>query len=520
MIQSVWGSARGQFLSACLIFGIIMIPSFAIAQTTLDPQTTLDQWVNSTIAPVANAFSGFIFTAVPVGEAAIPLIVAWLIAAAIILTVYNRFINFRHFGLAIKVVRGLYDDPRDKGEVTHFQALTAALSATVGLGNIAGVAVAIGIGGPGATFWMILAGFLSMTTKFVECTLATKYRVIRPDGVVSGGPMYYLKIGLTEKGMPRLGAFLAFMFAICCVVGSFGGGNMFQVNQAFQQVEAVTGGVDSVLHGNGWAFGLVMAGLVAMVIIGGIRSIARVTSRLVPFMCAVYVIAALTILLTHASDIPAAFAAIISGAFSPEGVGGGIVGVLIVGFQRAAFSNEAGIGSAPIAHAAVKTNEPASEGLVALLEPFIDTVVICTMTALVIIITGSYMNGELDGISMTSTAFGSVLAWFPYILAVAVVLFAFSTQITWSYYGLKAWTYLWGDTKVADVSYKLIFCTFTVIGASMSLGPVIDFSDAAMFLMAVPNLIGVYILAPVARRELKHFVERIKSGEIAARTRP
>jgi AGCS family alanine or glycine:cation symporter len=481
-------------------------------------EITLDERINNAVGPFTNAFADIVFTAVPVNGVDFPLIVMWLITAGILMTFYNRFVNLRCIPLALRIVRGDYDDPDDRGEVTHFQALSAALSATVGLGNIAGVAVAIGLGGPGATFWMIIAGLFSMTTKFVECTLATKYRKIREDGVVSGGPMYYLKYGLAEKGFPRLGAALGAIFAVFCVFGSFGGGNMFQVNQAFQQFEAITGGTDSFFHGRGWLFGLIMAVMVGMVIIGGIRSIAKVTAKLVPFMCAIYVTAAIIILIGHADQIPAAFGAIIDGAFSPEGVGGGIVGVLIQGIRRAAFSNEAGIGSAPIAHAAVKTNEPVTEGLVALLEPFIDTVIICTMTALVIVITGMYKQPDLDGISMTSAAFGDVITWFPVLLSIAVVLFAFSTQITWSYYGLKAWTYLLGDSRSSELTYKLIFCTFTVIGATFGLGAVVNFSDAAMFAMSLPNLIGVYMLAPVARRELNSFLERIKQGKVAIST--
>ncbi len=496
---------------------VICFSHAAMAEPLAASGPTLDQRINTAIGPFTDAFSGIVFAAIPVNGIEFPVIVMWLITAGVLLTIYTRFTNIRRFGLALRIVRGDYDDPEDRGEVTHFQALSAALSGTVGLGNIAGVAVAIGLGGPGATLWMIIAGFFGMTSKFMECTLATKYRKIREDGVVSGGPMYYLKQGLAEKGMPRIGAALAVIFSIFCVCGSFGGGNMFQVNQAFQQVEGITGGANSFFHGQGWIFGLIMAGVVGLVIIGGIRSIARVTAKLVPIMCFIYVGAAIVILFEHASGIPAAFHAIVSGAFSPESIGGGIVGVIIQGFRRATFSNEAGVGSAPIAHAAVKTNEPVTEGLVALLEPFIDTVVICTMTALVIVITNTYQQTDLDGVSMTSAAFGDVITWFPLVLSLAVVLFAFSTQITWSYYGLKAWTYLVGDTKSAELSYKLLFCTFTVIGASLNLDKVVDFSDAAVFAMSLPNLIGVYILAPVARRELDNFLARIKSGEAAVR---
>lgn len=492
----------------------------AAAQTTADlagaPEMGMDARINAAIGPLADAFAGIIFYSVPVMGADLPLIVVWLITAALFFTVYFGFINFRGFGHALRLVRGDYEDPNDRGEVSHFQALTAALSGTVGLGNIAGVAIAVSLGGPGATFWMILAGLLGMTSKFTECTLGVKYRRVNADGTVSGGPMYYLSQGLAERGMGGLGRFLAVFFAIMCVGGSLGGGNMFQINQAFQQFVNVTGGDASPLAGRGWIFGLVAAVLVGIVIIGGIRSIVRVTEKVVPFMCGLYVLAGLVVILVHWAEIPAAFGAIITGAFSPEGVAGGFVGVLIQGFRRAAFSNEAGIGSAAIAHSAVRTKEPVTEGYVALLEPFVDTVIVCTVTALVIVITGTYGTPGTDGVSLTSQAFGSTIGWFPYVLAVAVILFAFSTMISWSYYGLKSWTYLFGETRAADVSFKLLFCVFVVIGSSLQLGAVVDFSDAMIFAMSLPNLIGLYLLAPVVRRELANYRAKLRSGEIRA----
>jgi len=483
---------------------------------------SLDERINEMMEPATAAISSVIFYSIQfTDEVAVPFVLIWLVFGAIVFTIYMKFINIRGFGLAIDIVRGVYSDPNDKGEVSHFQALTAALSGTVGLGNIAGVAIAISLGGPGATFWMIIAGMIGMSSKFVECTLGVKYRVENEDGSVSGGPMYYLSRGLAEKGWGGVGKVLAVFFAIMCIGGSIGGGNMFQVNQAFQQFEMVTGGTESFIHGQGWLFGLVMAGLVGVVIIGGIKSIARVTDKIVPFMCGVYVLAALVILFGNFSEIPTAFSLIISGAFSPMAIAGGFVGVLIQGFKRAAFSNEAGIGSASIAHAAVKTNEPITEGLVALLEPFIDTIVVCTMTALVIVITGTvdiagvwHPLGEGDGISLTSTAFASTISWFPLILAVAVILFAFSTMITWSYYGIKCWKFLFGNTRVADISYKVMFCGFVVLGAAMSLGSVVDFSDAMIFAMCFPNIIGLYILAPNVKADLISYLKRIKSGEI------
>lgn len=443
----------------------------------------------------------------------LPFVLVWLILGATIFTLYFGFVNIRKFKLSIDIVRGKYTDPNESGEVSHFQALTAALSATVGLGNIAGVAIAISLGGPGATFWMIVAGLIGMSSKFVECTLGVKYRKIDERGVVYGGPMYYLSEGLRLKGMGGLGKVLAVFFAVMCIGGSFGGGNMFQVNQAFKQFTNVipsAGPLDQ-----GWVFGVMMAVLVAMVIIGGIRSIARVTEKIVPIMVAVYVIAALIIIFGHITEVPHSIGLILGGAFSPAAVAGGFVGVLIQGFRRAAFSNEAGIGSASIAHAAVRTNNPVSEGLVALLEPFIDTVVVCTMTAIVIIITGNYLDAEAaDGIALTSAAFSDVISWFPYVLALAVMLFAFSTMISWSYYGLQSWKYLFGKGRTADISYKVVFCVFVVIGAAMDLDPVVGFSDAMIFAMSFPNVLGMFFLMPVVKQELKNYLHRIKTGEI------
>jgi AGCS family alanine or glycine:cation symporter len=463
-----------------------------------------------------------------------------LILGALYFTFYFKFINFSGFKTSFNTVRGHYDDidhhssmiaagdstpggdiretiavESDDGEVSHFQALTAALSATVGLGNIAGVAIAVSIGGAGATFWMIVAGFLGMASKFVECTLGVKYRDIGPDGTVYGGPMYYLTKGLSSKGMESLGKVLATLFAIFVIGGSLGGGNMFQANQAFQLVENITGGEASFLAGKGWLFGTIMAILVGIVIIGGIKKIAKVTDKIVPFMVLIYVVAALFVILINYDRIGWAFGEIISGAFSPVGIAGGVIGVLVQGFRRAAFSNEAGVGSASIAHSAVKTKYPASEGMVALLEPFIDTVLVCTMTALVLIITGNVNaeNASLDNaqaILLTSGAFESAISWFPYVLTVAVVLFAFSTMISWSYYGYQGWAYLFGKNKNVEYIYKVMFCLFVIVGASSSLNNVIDFSDAMIFAMMVPNMIGLILLSPKVKEELSKYLEAIK----------
>jgi AGCS family alanine or glycine:cation symporter len=479
-------------------------------------QSGIDQRINDAIRPASDAVAGFIFTSFPVAGVDIPVVLVWLIIAATIFTFYFRFINLRAFRHGFQLVRGDYNNPQAAGEVTHFQALATALSGTVGLGNIAGVAVAVSLGGPGATFWMILAGLLGMSSKFTECTLGVKYRNEYADGTVSGGPMYYLTKGLKERGFPRLGKLLAVLFAIFCIGGSFGGGNMFQANQSFSQLVNVTGGEASWLADKGWLFGLVVAAAVGLVIIGGIKGIARVTSKIVPFMAVTYVTAGIIIIFANLPAVPGAFAAIFHGAFSPEGIAGGFIGVLFQGFKRAAFSNEAGIGSAAIAHSAVQTNRPVTEGIVALYEPFVDTVVVCTITALVIIITGSW-DPSVDpgaGVQLTSKAFESAIGWFPWVLTVAVVLFAFSTMISWSYYGLKCFTFLFGESRAVDITYKFLFLFFVVVGSSMQLGAVIDFSDAMIFAMAFPNILGLYFLLPVVKRELNEYWDDYKQGRL------
>ena len=477
----------------------------------------IDATINDAFTEVSTRVQSVIFYTVTIAGATFPLVVAWLALAAIIFTIYYRFINFRGFTHAIRLVRGEYTRPDEVGEVSHFQALATAVSGTVGLGNIAGVAVAISLGGPGATFWMIVAGFLSMTTKFAECTLGVKYRRENADGTVSGGPMFYLSRGLAEQGMVGLGKVLAVAFAIFTIFGSLGGGNAFQSNQAFAQMRAVTGGEDGFLGGGaaGVLFGIVLAAFVGVVIIGGIKRIAKVTDKLVPFMAVFYLLSCLIVLVFNIGAVPEAIGLIFAGAFSPEGVAGGIVGVLIVGVQRAAFSNEAGLGSAAIAHSAVQTNRPVTEGYVALLEPFIDTVVICTMTALTIVITGAYTRQGTEGVQLTSDAFETVLPWFPNVLAVAVVLFAFSTQLAWSYYGSKATAYLSNESRAADLVYKGVFLLFVVIGAASSLDIIIGFSDAMIFAMSIPNLIGVYLLVRVVKRELTDYEADRRSGVVS-----
>ncbi len=505
-----------------------------ITQTFTIPQESVAEYFNGTFKPVVDAFASVIFwdpfyamglydnrvrtdegdlALQPNGDVrtnSIPFIVIWLIFGAIFFTIRMGFVNFWGWRHSISLVRGKFDEDDAPGEVTHFQALATAVSATVGLGNIAGVAVAISLGGPGATFWLIIAGLFGMASKFTECTLGVKYRDIGEDGVVEGGPMRYLRKGLARKNMAGLGKVLAVIFAVLAIGASFGGGNMFQANQAYQQLS----GQFTMLEGYGPVFGLVLAILVGVVILGGIQSIAKVTEKIVPFMAGTYIVAALVIIGKNIGNIGEAFELIIDGAFSPSALLGGFIGVMIQGFRRAAFSNEAGVGSAAIAHSAAKTKHPVSEGFVGLLEPFIDTVLVCTLTALVLIFTGYYDDAGMGGATLTSKAFGSVISWFPYVLVVAIFLFAFSTMISWSYYGLRAWTFLFGRTKLTEISYKLLFLLFIIIGSSVSLGAVLDFSDMMILAMALPNIVGLILLSGEVRAELKDYWKRYKRGEI------
>lgn len=503
----------------------------------------LDERIDKAFGEATGWFVDLIFYQVPIAGVPVFWVLFPLILGATFFTIYFRAPGIRLFRVAVNTVRGKYEKveelPSDlnivdgdepdtirvegaEGEVNHFQALTAALSATVGLGNIAGVAVAVTIGGPGATFWMILAGLLGMSSKFVECTLGVSFREVDKEGRVFGGPMYYLSKGLAARKMAGLGKVLAAVFAIMCIGGSFGGGNMFQSNQA-ATIFLNSIGVESSYGGT--VFGLIMSVLVGIVILGGIKRIATVTEKVVPFMAVIYVGAALMIIFMNMEHVPAAFSAIYHGAFGTSAVAGGMLGVLVQGFRRAAFSNEAGVGSAAIAHSAVKTRHAASEGIVALLEPFIDTVVICTMTALVIVIynvEGIFPYGDaagnahmadgstLTGVDLTAHVFDSAIPHFSYVLTIAVVLFAFSTMISWSYYGLQSWNYLFGKGKRTTNTYKFLFCVFVVIGAAANMGSVLDFSDAMIFAMMVPNMIGLIILLPVVKKKLAEYLAEIR----------
>lgn len=502
------------------LLSVLSIPS------TFAQKQGLDQRIDQAFKPFSDKVSEIVFFEI----LGVPFVLILLVASALFFTIYFGFVNIRRFPTAINVVRGKYDelDKSDsgeskEGEVTHFQALATAVSGTVGNGNIAGVALAIALGGPGATFWMVICGLLGMSSKFVECTLGVQYRDVGEDGTIYGGPMYYISKGLKERGFTNLGKVAAVFFAIFCIGGSFGGGNAAQSNQATIVLKDLMS-LESTAAG--FWIGIILAFLVGIIIIGGIKRIAQVTEKVVPFMAVMYIIACLYIILSNFLLIDDAFSLIVSEAFNPKAIGvGGVIGVLLVGFKRAAFSNEAGAGSASIAHSAVKTKYSASEGLVALLEPFIDTVVICTMTALVIIIFnfgGAFQYGGegavmIDGISyegagITSMAFGEYIPYSNIFLTIAVVLFAVSTMISWSYYGLQSWKYLFGRGKVADLTYKLLFLVFVIIGASASMNSIWAFSDAMIFAMVFPNMVGLYFLFPVVKKQLKRYTDAIKES--------
>ena len=469
---------------------------------------TLDQVINQTVQPLSDFVSSIVFFSVPVFGVSVPLVVFWLFGASIILTVYLRFVNIRGFFEAFRIINSPEERKDHPGEISHFKALTAALSGTVGLGNIASVPIAIALGGPGAAFWMVLAGFFGMTTKFVECTLAVKYRRINPDGTVSGGPMFYIEAVFSRMGFGPVGKGLAIFFAVMTLGGSM---SIFQVNQAHAQF-AVATGIDIPL-----LFGVLMAGAVLVVILGGLRRISDVTSRLVPAMAIVYLSAGVIILLVNAGAVPGAIATIVTEAFAPQAVAGGFVGALIQGIRRATYSSEAGVGSAAIAHAAVKTNTPVTEGYVALLEPFTDTVIVSLMTALIIVSTGAYLpyvgfEGDIPGIVLTSAAFATVFDWFPAVLSFSAILFAFSTLVTWAYYGTKAINYLFNESKAAEIAYKIVLCSFLATGAAVPLLTVVDFIDSMLFAMAIPNVLALYLLMPEVRRDVLAYEQAKREG--------
>ncbi len=510
--DQIMNNNRLRFASVLFILVSMFAASAVFAAEPSETTTTLNDWfgvINGYLATV------FFFDVIPGPAADMPFIVAWLVVGAVFLTVRMGFINLRMFKHAYLILRGKYQVPGAKGEVTSFQALTTALSATVGLGNIAGVAIAVGIGGPGAVFWMIVAGLLGMTSKFTEATLAQMYREVRPNGHVMGGAMEYLSRGLAEKGWGQMGKVLAILFCFLTIGASLGGGNAFQVSQSLSAVQQQI----PALVDNAWIYGVVMSVLVGIVIIGGIRRIAHTAEAIVPLMVFIYLIACLWIIIVNANQVPMVISLIVTEAFTLDAGLGGLIGVLVQGFKRAAFSSEAGIGSAAIAHAAARVKYPVRQGIVALMEPFIDTVVICTMTALVILLTGVYTDAQYaplieanKGAALTSAAFGSVISWFPIVLSVSVVLFAYSTMISWSYYGERCWTYMFGERS--SMAYRIIFVLFVIIGSMTSATNILDFSDLLLLGMAFPNFIALYMLHGKVRQALKDYLSKLRSGEL------
>lgn len=478
---------------------------------TGEAYASVDEAIDGAVKPVSDFVSSIIFAKITVMEQKVPLIVLWLLAVGVVTSFYFKFLNIRLFKLSFDLLSGKHQAKDRAGEISNWQALSTSLSATVGLGNIAGVAVAISIGGAGATVWMILAGFLGMSTKFTECALGVKYRRISDTGEVSGGPMYYITDIFAKRNLAGLGRALAIFFAVCCMGGAFGGGNMFQANQTYEMYLRVMG-EGSFFADKGWLFGIFLSVLVGVVIIGGLRSIARVSEKIFPTMAILYVLACVFILVMNASLVPDAVATIFGSAFSPASVGGGILGAMVAGIQRAVFSNEAGVGSAAITHAAVKSDSHIAQGLIAMLNPFIDTVIICTMTALVIVTTGVYVGGEgIKGIELTAKAFATAGDWTKYWLGLTVFLFAYSTLVGWYYLGERAFTYLCGDQKGKTLAFKLVYCLFVVIGCAASLSSVVDFTDSLFFAMAIPNIIVLYIALPELKKDLADYLARIKA---------
>lgn len=469
----------------------------------------LDEKIDAVFAPFSDAFSSIAFTSINLHGVQVPVLILLLIVASVVFTTYLGYINIWGFKYAISQLTKKNSGDDKCGEVSSLQALSTALSGTIGLGSIAGVAIAISVGGPGAMFWMFCGAFFGMASKFCECTLAVKYRRFNDDGTVSGGPMFYIAHGLTRKGMRPLGQFLALFFALMCIPASLGGGNMLQANQATNQIINITGGTNSFFYNNGWICGLIIATLIGLTIIGGIKSISKVASKVIPLMCAMYVFMALFIIFTHFTQIPEVFTTVFREAFMPNSVTGGVIGCIVIGMRRSIQSNEAGAGSAPIAYAASKTKEPVSQGFISLLEPFF-TILVCSMTAFVIIITKEYLsyNSGITGIQLTSAAFGNAFPCAQYILSIVIILFALTTVISWAYYGQKAWGYIFGEGKKRIKTFQIIFCFFTVIGCSMNLQSVVDFTDATMLAMAFPNLIALFILMPEIKKDLKDYCKR------------
>ncbi|MBQ4646835.1 MAG: alanine:cation symporter family protein [Candidatus Gastranaerophilales bacterium] len=479
--------------------------------TTRALAMNVDSFIDEKVAPVTDAIADVIFFQVSLFGTKIPLIILWILFAGIFFTIYFKGICVWGFKHAVDMVAKPAEKSKgDCGDVSSFQALATALSGTIGIGSIAGVAISISIGGPGAAFWIFAGALLGMSIKFVEATLAVKYRRFNEDGSVSGGPMHYIAHGLTRKKLRWLGQPLSVLFAILCIGGGITGGNMIQINQVARQIATITGGENSFFVGNAWVLGLIVAILIALVIVGGIKGIAKVTSILTPAMCALYLLAGSIVILANIKALPAAISSIFVQAFAPEAVAGGIFGVIVIGLRRSVQSNEAGTGAAAIVYAAAQTKEPVSQGFVALLETFL-TGVLCLFTSFAIIFSGVLDNahiGEISGIELASNAFGTVASFLPILLSVIATLFAMSTLISWAYYGQKAWTFMFGEGKKRVLAFNLIYCVFIVIGSVMNVKSIIDITDAMMIAMCIPNVIALYVLCPEVKRDLEGYCRR------------
>ncbi len=476
----------------------------------------VDALMDKYVAPVSDSIANVIFYPLTFGETQIPIIIFWILFAGIFFTVFFKGISIWGLKHAIETVAKPADKNSDSnGEVSSFQALATALSGTIGIGSIAGVAISISIGGPGAAFWIFAGALLGMSIKFVEATLAVKYRRFNLDGTVSGGPMHYIAHGLTRKKLRWLGQPLSAIFAVLCIGGGITGGNMIQINQTAHQIIFITGGEQSIFHGFAWVLGAIAAILIGMVVMGGIKSIAKVTTILTPTMCAMYIISGLIVILANFTNIPHAIALIIKEAFNPTAVAGGVFGTIIIGLRRSVQSNEAGTGAAAIVYATAQTKEPVSQGFVALLETFL-TGVLCLFTSFAIVFSGACTHAakEISGIELASNAFQSVIPFFPVILSIIAVMFAMSTLISWAYYGQKAWTFLLGEGKKRVLTFNLIYCLFIIIGSAMNVKSIIDITDAMMIAMCVPNIIALYVLAPEIKRDLIDYCKRHNVGKI------
>jgi AGCS family alanine or glycine:cation symporter len=479
----------------------------------------LDSLIDSMLSPIADKISGIIFYSVTIHGVKVQLLVALLMFAAFYFTLRTKFIGIWGFKHAVKLLTKNYTHKdaikrKKKGEVSSFQALTATISASAGIGNVAGSAAAVSLGGPGVIFWMVTAGFFSMALKFSEVLLGIKFREVNPDGTVAGGPMYYIKNGLKyNKYLKGFAPYLSKIYAVCCIFAMIGGWNLFQINAMTTQITEVTGGKNSFFYGQSWLLGLIVAIITYFTIIGGIKAIGKFTSKVTPVMCTLYVTSAFIICLMNIGHIPSTIHLILSQAFHPKALAGGAFTCMLWGFRRAMFANESGLGTAPIAFSAVKTSKPVAQAFIAMLQPFVDTVIVGSATAFVIVVSGVYLTHTgLAGIEMTSSAFATVCPFFPILLTFMASCFVLSTMLCGSYYGVKSWNFLFGESIVTTRTFQIIYCIFIIIGSAMNFKSIINLSDAFTLFLAVPNLIAVFLLSDVIMKELKRYCKRYNVG--------